>query len=600
VKTRETEGVLYPFLEGVVLTGMDQPNTSYKKYYPGQLSAQLLYYFNQSGGLYYAAHDGQAYRKSLSVSNQSNSMVLSQEYYLPIEMQKNITMPYQVVTAFSGSRWEDGADIYREWTKNQEWCKTKLADRKDVADYLKEPNLFINYSYITPAFSTVEKADRIIKNYHDFFKMPIIATGFGWEKNEIWIGPDYFPPIHGVEYYQALSKKLKERGDHLHVFTSGFRWAIKKPIYHTDGTMTFTKYDGTKDFMEKGTPMATIDYKGETMLDKREWAHNYFLCVGSKASQDMMSEIFAELGEMGIAGIDIDQNLGGEVDNCFSPEHGHQIGAGRWQYEVMKEFMDRVRSEGKIISEDMFSGVEEPCEAFIPQFDAFHGRAYTDTQWPVMGPGGVSVPLFIFLYHPYQFGYSGWIDDGFSALGNVKYGMGRSFIFGMYPGVRTTDSYNQTTGIYAKEGGLGRFDLTSGIISDELKTVKSYTELMKKFPEFLVHGEMISEIDIIGSDTISYVAPKRIPLPVAWPEVQCIGWNSASGNESAYAVANLSEKVYSELKIKPLQEKGNKLELVTYDYDTDQMIVVSLTPEADGTIKFGLKPWQLGIIRQYK
>jgi hypothetical protein len=123
---------------------------------------------------------------------------------------------------------------------------------------------------------------------------------------------------------------------------------------------------------------------------------------------------------------------------------------------------------------------------------------------------------------------------------------------------------------------------------------------MKKFPEFLVHGEMISEIDIIGSDTISYVAPKRIPLPVAWPEVQCIGWNSASGNESAYAVANLSEKVYSELKIKPLQEKGNKLELVTYDYDTDQMIVVSLTPEADGTIKFGLKPWQLGIIRQYK
>jgi hypothetical protein len=596
--SRRSGGVLYPVFEGVLLTGLAEMGAGIRQLYPGKLSAQLMYYYDHTGGFYYAAHDGQGYKKALSLKNLGKGITFSQEYLLPVELRKEILVPYNIVTGFSGGRWEAGAGIYRDWAKGQEWCNKRLIDREDVPAWLKHPNLFINYSYITPAFSTVEKADKIIKNYHDFFKMPIIATGFGWEKNEIWIGPDYFPPVHGDSYYKDLSGKIKERGDHLHVFTSGFRWAIKKPVKNPNGTTGFTKYDGTEDFKLHGAALASIDQKGEMILEKRDWAYNYSLCVGSAGGRELMAGIYNHLAGLGIDGVDLDQNLGGEVDNCFNDKHGHAIGAGLWQYQVMKEFFGKVRSEGKKQSGDMFMGVEEPCEIFIPQLDAFHGRAYTDTEWPVVGPGGVSVPLFIYLYHPYQIGYSGWIDNGFSALGDVRYGMGRSYIFGMYPGVRTSDSYNQTTGMYSEGGGYGKFDLSSGIISEELKMLKGYTELMKSYPEFLVHGEMIYEAEIKGCDTINFTPVKRKKLAIPWLNAQGIVWLSGSGKEVAYALANLSSADNSSVKVKLDKRGKGKPELIYYDFNIDTLVKKEISGINEDWVTISLKPWQLCLIRQ--
>lgn len=593
-------GVLYPFLEGVLLTGIFDKGAQMRQYYPGQISAQLMYYFDPSGGLYYAAQDGEGNKKYIQCRNKNGNVLLSQEYHLPIKYKSEVELPYEVAIGVSEGTWESGASIYKSWSREQFWCNKTIKERDDVTAWLKEPNLLINYSYVTPPFATVDGADKIIKNYHDFFDMPIIATGFGWEKNQIWMGPDVFPPIHGDNYYKQLAEKVKARGDHLHIFSSGFRWAIKKPITLPNGKKGFTDYDGTDDFMKNGRDMAVIDKDGKMILAELAWAHNYIICPGSELAKNMMDSLYQRIFDWGVSGIDIDQNLGGEVDECFSEEHGHPKGDGLWQYETMKDFLSTERKKAKSKYPDSFLGVEECCEIFMPQLDVFHGRSYIETGWPVMGPGSMAVPLYIYLYHPYQIGYSGWIDPGFSAFGDERYGLGRSFILGMYPGVRTSDTYNQTTGFYALTEPSGKFDLTQGVISEEMKILKNYTELMKACPEFLIYGDMIKRAEIDGSDTLKPEVANRRPLTVTWMTVQGYEWLSDKEDAIGYAVANLSDKEYQNLSMKLNAEASGKVELLSYDYDSEKLNTKELIPEGDGTLNFDMKPWKLYLIKQYR
>ena len=202
----------------------------------------------------------------------------------------------------------------------------------------------------------------------------------------------------------------------------------------------------------------------------------------------------------GFAGIDLDQNIGGHVDECFSSNHGHPVGAGLWQHKAMKEFLDNVRREAKSISADNFIGLEEPCEIYIPQVDVHNARNFTLTDWPVSGPGGISIPLYNFLYHKYQLSYSGWLP-GRAPLGVAKNSIGRAFLFGFCPGLR------------------GISDVFKEKITDELKMAKGYVELFKKYPEFLMLGKMIGEIQMSGYETKDIVNNGET-FPVKWQTAQ--------------------------------------------------------------------------------
>ena len=96
----------------------------------------------------------------------------------------------------------------------------------------------------------------------------------------------------------------------------------------------------------------------------------------------------------------------------------------------MAGFLDNLRRKARPLNPDSFLGIEEPCECYIPWIDIYHGRAFTATRWPANGPGAVSIPLYVYLYHEYQPGYAGWIDGGFSPAGNVRWGMARAFLSG--------------------------------------------------------------------------------------------------------------------------------------------------------------------------
>ena len=589
-RSPEDDAVLYPSLEGVLLWKPSRhfkPGAREARRYPGQVCAQFMYYFDPGGGLYLGATDTAGYPKEPVVSRVGDSLVLAWSHRFPSVPARVVEPAYEVVLRAGGGSWQDGADIYRAWAeRSAPWCRKKLAER-DTPRWLLRANVFLNYTATNPDFVPAAKADERFAAYRRFLGVPIVACAFGWEKHGSWIGPDYFPPRGGEDHYRELCRRLAARGDHFQVFTSGFRWGVRKPIGATwdrSKPRRYTDWDGRPDFQSRGRPAAAIAPSGKPVFIQFPWADNYILCTGSKLARDILAECFLRLYDMGIAGVDLDQNLGAEAADCYSTAHGHPPGAGRWQYEATREFLQSVRSRARARHPECFIGVEEPCEAYIPWLDIVHGRAFTDTRWPARGPGAFAVPLFIYLYHEYQLNYAGFIDQGFSPVGNVRMGLGRAFIFGMQLGVRINHP---------------PFVLDEAKPSPELVALRDAARLVERCRDYLLLGRMLHPPRITGSPEIDLKGRKfrrRQPWPVAMPAVQATTWRSADGN-ICYAVANLSgERLRVRLRAEPHGMKADALVFTRLDPEGQTTLAKHTALPAE--VELDLGPWDICCVEQ--
>lgn len=599
-ETSEDDAVVYPLHEGVLLAaparniknGAGCSNT-----YPGQMSAQFMYLFDPAGGFYCAALDGNGYTKSLNLKHVGKTLLLEFTHYLPDGVTPDLEIPYTITWACGGGRWEDGAEIYRTWAIQQPWCSKKITER-NIPAWLKQANVFLNFT--VSRFTNAVAADQLFAHYHEFFQTPVVACGFGWEKYGAWIGPDFFPPVNGEAYYVDLAHRLAQRGDHAQVFTSGFRWGVRKPVSERKTVpRRYTRYDGTDKFTKEGKAAAACDASGKPIFKQPAWADNFTLCAGSVQARNILARCFEHIYSWGVAGVDLDQNIGGEVSECFNPEHGHPSGRGVWQSQAMTQFLTTVQQQSKAMNPDSFIGVEEPCETHLQLIDLYHGRAFTDTRWPAAGPGAVSIPLYIYLYHEYQPGYAGWIDPGFSPFGGEKYGLGRAFIFGLLPGVRIT-------------AGDGLFDLARTPLSDELKILRNITRLLATNTDSLLLGRMLATPVIKDAPPLlppvhslqgqtrrgdTGAVQKRTGLPVHWPVVQATAWQPAKGSGICYALANLSDQT-QHIKLGLVGKTGATVSLLRHGYSLDQETSSQSTVHRPFDLPLDLKPWEVLVVKQ--
>lgn len=588
----QDDAIIHPTLEGVLLCKPQQRLTkgrSASQHYPGKASLQFMYFFDSAGGLYVGAHDTAGHSKSAVAAGIDNGLLLNWSHGFPSEYQPTTTLTYDVVLKAGGGSWQHGADMYRDWVENNaSWAHDMLTER-DVPTWLLKTNVFLNFSYHENSrYNTARSADAALKAYRDFFGLPIVACAFGWEKHGAWIGPDYFPPRGGDQYYVELSKRLGDRGDHTHVFTSGFRWGVKKPVKEIrdrSRPRVYTDWDGTSDFMKRGKPGAAINAEGKMVFQQPAWADNYILCVGSKVATNVLADCFTRIYDYGIAGIDLDQDLGAEVHECYSPEHGHPIGRGVWQHQAMRRFLAGVRADARARNPDSFIGVEEPCEAYIPWIDAVHGRAFTDTRWPATGPGAVSIPLYIYIYHEHQLNYAGWIDPGFSPFGDERYGIGRAFVFGMQLGVRVN------SGVFRYEPGDKP--------TTQMVMLRDAAKIMSHCEPYLLLGRMLHDPTVIGSPLI--VPPKvrgwgsRAALPVHWPVVQATAWRGPDGGV-CYAVVNLSDSPQT-VQLEA-SENGMVGPVCLTRIDADGSRVLHNNVQPPKRAKLELMAWQMCCVEQ--
>jgi hypothetical protein len=527
------DAIVYPAREGQLLCNpakhMDAKGVGFE--YPGALAAQFAYYFDSQGGWYSAAADGAGNVKILSVARQDDALAFTWTHRFPAVPAEHMKVPYDVVWTTAGGSWQDGADVYRHWAEEQPWCRATLAQGK-TPEWITRANVFLNINVRSgEEFAPIENALKTLDVYRRYLKTPLVATLFGWERNGAWIGPEYFPPFGGELYYVELCKELARHGDHVQMFTSGFRWGVKKPVTERrDVPRTYTDYDSTERFLAAGKPGAALDAKGQMIFRQVPWADNYTLCAAAPTSREILADCFQQMFAWGAAGVDLDQNIGGEVPDCYSTAHGHAPGAGPWKYQAMSTFLEEVLRKARQGHPERILGVEEPCEAYIPWLDCYHGRAFTDNVWPVAGPGCVAIPLYVYLYHDYQVGYAGWCDPGFSPLGDTRSGLARAFLFGMLPGVRV---------------GRGQLELDPDSPSPEFRLLAEVARLQARLRPYLLLGRMLHDPRVSGATDLPRTGrsfgKKRPERPVDWPAVQATAWRSPSGTV-CYALANLSDE----------------------------------------------------------
>ncbi len=586
----EDDALVYPASEGSLLC---QPGKRMRRgsalscEYPGKCGCQFVYYFDAKGGLYMAAEDGEGHAKCLEIVRDDRCLRLGWTHRLPAETRPKLKLAYDVAWTCGDGDWQSGADLYRQWVERQPWCAKKLCER-DVPDWLTHANVFLNFNVRAEGkFFPLEAAERSFARYRQFLGRPLVGVPFGWERHGAWIGPEYFPPFGGDAYYVQLSRGLAEHGDHLQVYTSGFRWGVRKPTSERrDVPRTYTDYDSTERFLAEGRPAAALGPEGSPILQKPAWADNYLLCPGSDKARKILAACFLKCFDWGVAGVDLDQNIGGSVPDCYSTEHGHAPGAGRWQFETMSRFLSDVRQQARAKHPQCFLGVEEPCEAYIPWLDCYHGRAFTDTHWPVTGPGAIAIPLYIYLFHEYQVGYAGWCDAGFSPNGDARIGLGRAFLLGMQPGMRVG-------------GGAGQVNLDEARPQPELVLLRDITHLMEQTRDYLLLGRMLHDPKLEGAGTLAQSGkkdPRHPARPMAWSVVQASAWRSARGHV-CYAVANLGGQPQEvRLRLSSYGMSGAKFQLRRVEARGQEP--VAALDRLPQSLDLALKPWAVCCVEQ--
>ena len=271
----EDDRLLYPQHEGVLLCDPAQnmkPGAMLAKAYPGSASAQLMYFFDAAGGLYCGVEDIGGGTKTPQITRQSNRLDITWRHEFSSDRLGRAELAYDVVVSAGGPTWQDGADIYRDWAEeNAPWCE-KTIRASAAPDWLQQVNVFLNYTVETEGeFANAKHVAEWFGLYREFFGVPIVACAFGWEKHGSWIGPDYFPPRGGEGYYRELTRLLAEQSGHMHVFTSGFRWGVRKTDPQTMRALQagdrqqprrYTNFDGSDRYANRGSGGVAIDGDG--------------------------------------------------------------------------------------------------------------------------------------------------------------------------------------------------------------------------------------------------------------------------------------------------------------------------------------------------
>lgn len=535
------EAVVFPRHEGVLFR---QPSKHFtrvgtweREQYPGHASAQFMGYYDSGGGVYMAAHDPDGHPKDFRVRRGNAGLELMIVHLAEVPGKQSWSQPYPVVIDTFAGDWMDAADLYRDWSRRQTWCAKRIVER-DVPAWLREGPAFYNYNATTttrnkqpPAFFPPARAEKGLGQIGEKLSLPMVATPFGWEKHAVWIGPDYFPPNGGDHAYRQLIRSLREQDHRMFVFLSGFRWALSKPG---------SAYDGREAFDQGGEGMAVRDQAGEIVREERTWAENTLLCAGCKEARDLLADCFKQAYGLGITAVQLDQNVSGDVPVCYATDHDHPPGRGQWQSRSMAAFLSHVRREAKAGDPDRILTLEEPCELFIPQLDAYHGRAFTYDNWPARGKGAVSAPVFLYLYHPYLLGYAGWTGGGFDLENRVELSIGRAFIYGMLIGVR------QQVGMQALHEDRPRatFDMWQRAV-----------RVQRRCADALLLGDMARppKLEGVKSEVLDKLKPRgQGPRPALTIDaVQATTWITPD-NTTCYALANVeAESARIEIEIRP-------------------------------------------------
>jgi len=393
--------IFWPYVEGCLIEDarlrdstwlkyipMGYPSRAWEGCYPGACSMQFMAYYDNNGGLYFAAHDDKSNLKEIEYYGTEYGIRL-QYCLFPGGFGKGVyKMDYNMVIGVFKGDWYDAAEIYRNWYEKSKILKPlKLKVNKQIPAWISDSPVVVIYPVrgtkdtgdMTPnEYFPYSNALPYLKRLSEKINSRIMALLMHWEGTAPWAPPYVWPPFGGEEVFMDFINRMHQNGNLVGVYCSGIGW--------TNESVLLPEYSRREQYLNENLRTIMCAAPDGSVQDSLicagniRWGHD--MCIACDyVKTTMMNELF----KIVLSGCDyvqmFDQNIGGSAYLCYSKEHGHPPCPGKWQNDNMLQLYEqmckRLEEEGKYIA----IGCEGAAsEQFIPYL-TFNDLRFNFSYW---------------------------------------------------------------------------------------------------------------------------------------------------------------------------------------------------------------------------
>jgi hypothetical protein len=370
-----------------MLAGNDGKGRRMEFVYPGALSMQAIALSSASrGGLYFAADDSAAYRKSFALWGSADGAAgYDMVHLLPNPGTLNVYSPsYAAIVGAVHGDWFSAVERYRKWGTAQYWARESRLHTGTTPEWLRETGLWVwnrGHSDVV-----LEPAADLMKDA----RLPVSVFWHWWHNGPYDTSfPDYLPPREGAQHFTDAVKTAHSAGLHTIVYMNQRLWCVNTPswtregaerwaVHERDGTLRLETYN-----VFDPKPCATMD------IATSFWRNKYAGLADTVIKQ------------YGVDGIYMDQAVLSLVD--WSKDHGHDVGGGNYWMNGFRELAKDLRRR-KGNRPTGFAG-EGGGESWMPDLDAFLTLQVSQERYADPASGWEVIPMFQAAYHPYAVTY---------------------------------------------------------------------------------------------------------------------------------------------------------------------------------------------------
>ena len=409
--------ILLPYNEGALISDWDLRQDSSFAYrepeypsrgsymiFPNMIFAQMQAYLWKDFGLYIGAHDDRRGVKGIDFEQTEDGVRMQIRLFCGVDFGEAYQPDFSIVWSVVGNTWESAAERYRAWFESALPPRVKkIVENDALPEWYDDEPLVLGYpvrgihdtddmtpNRMYPYTNALPKLDKI-RNAVDSRLLVLLMH---WEGTAPWAPPYVWPPFGDVENFRSFRETLKEKGDLLGVYCSGFSYSIQSCM--------IPEYNKQEEFDREGLVRGMCaGPDGEVAISKicTMQRSGYDICPASEIGRSILNEAYEPLFKSGLDYSQIlDQNHGGGQYFCYSREHGHAPAPGVW----MTENMQNLLSEWNQLAGKMLLGCESAAaEPFIGNL------LFSDNRYELNYRMGVPVPLYNYIYHEYLRNFMG-------------------------------------------------------------------------------------------------------------------------------------------------------------------------------------------------
>jgi hypothetical protein len=520
---------------------IEYPQLGWGGYYPSSAQMQYMAYYNENGGLYLAAHDGNCNPKGIEFHRVSEKGIKLDFRLFPGGPGKGLyTMPYDMVLEVFDGDWYDASAIYRDWRESSVMpVPAKIRDNKMLPDWYFESPVVITYPVrghkdmgdMTPnELYPYTNALKIIDRYNKAFDSKVMALLMHWEGSAPWAPPYVWPPYGGEKNYLEFVKGLHDKGNLAGLYASGIGYTL-----HSNTDTTYNMY---REYKEKGlekvmkiAPDGTLATNG-VCTGPNAQRIGYDMCPANDFVKEVVSDQITRIVASKTDYIQyFDQNLGGSCYPCYGTSHGHAYGPGLWQnnamHNIFKTFLPILEKAG---NKPIVGCEAAASEANLPYL------LFNDARATINLFAGRPVPAYAFVNHEYVNNFMG-NQNAVSAAIDVKqspFNFLQRLAYSFCAGDMLTVILRGNGDMIWDWGTAWETEIPDqGSIIELVNALNSWRLGTGK--DYLVYGRMQKPLPFKGATNVPMIT-RPGKRSIDFPSVFTSNWQSENGRKSQFFV----------------------------------------------------------------